>query len=117
MSLALFYEFKRLRNSMETLLKSLPVFSAVVGGWALVNGILHDIFVIKQHKGPYDRDLLRLLMDGHILIACGIMQIISWQLLKDGNQLGLWLCAAACVSLLSYVGLIWPFLKSMVTLV
>ena len=97
--------------------KSFPVFSAVVGTWAVVNGILHDIFVVKQHEGPYNRDLLRLLMDGHILITCGIMQLISWQLLKDGNVFGYWLCGAACLSLISYVGLIWPFLKSMVTLI
>ena len=95
----------------------MPVCCAIVGVWCTVNGILHDIFVVKQHQGPYNRDLLRLLMDGHVLITCGIMQFVSWQLLADGNRWGLWLSGAACISMLSYVALIWPFLKSMVTLV
>src|ERR1700741_5414634 len=101
---------------MEALSAYTPLFCAVVGAWCVVNGILHDIIVIKQHKVPYNRDLLRLLMDGHILITCGIMQFVSWQLLNTGNSLGLWLSGAACISMLSYVALIWPFLKSMVTL-
>ena len=40
--------------------------------WAIGNGVLHDAFVLARHEGPYTRELLRLLMDGHILITCGV---------------------------------------------
>ncbi len=32
--------------------------------WYFGNGILHDAFVLAKHKGIYNRELLRLLMDG-----------------------------------------------------
>ena len=94
----------------------LPIAVAIAGVWATVNGVLHDIFVIKEHKGPYSRDLLRLLMDGHILITCGIIHLLSYSLVKNNNSAGLYLSLAASVSLLVYCALIFPFLKSLVTI-
>ena len=95
----------------------LPVASLVIGGWAVLNGILHDIFVLaSEHGKKYDRDLLRLLMDGHILITCGAMQMISYQGLKTNETWAYYVSGTACISLLIYCGMIFPFLKSIVTI-
>lgn len=42
--------------------------------WYFGNGMLHDVFVLIKHKGKYDRELLRLLMDGHVLMLSGASQ-------------------------------------------
>lgn len=101
---------------MEKLIGFLPIVAAVVGGWALLNGILHDIFVIINHKKQYDRELLRLLMDGHILITCGIIQLIAYIGLRENASWGFWVAGVASVSLLVYCGMIFPFLKSFGTI-
>ena len=94
----------------------LSIASYIVGGWMIVSGLLHDIFVLRsEHGKQYDRDLLRLLMDGHILITCGLIQVIAaaglpqakWALLVSG---------VASVSLLIYCAMIYPFLKSFFTM-
>ncbi len=90
----------------------LPIFILLVGLYVFGNGILHDVFVLMQHKEPYDRNLLRLLMDGHILITSSIAYLIAYFLLRQNNTLGLYLCIATAVSLLVYCGMIFPFLKS-----
>jgi len=88
----------------------LPVISLVVGGWAVLNGILHDIFVLaSEHGKKYDRDLLRLLMDDHILITCGVMQMISYSGLESNETWTIYVSGTACVSLLVYCGMIFPF--------
>jgi len=43
---------------------------------AIANGLLQDSFVFAQHRGAFDRDLLRLLMDGYVLVACGVVYTI-----------------------------------------
>ena len=95
----------------------LPVISLVVGGWALVSGILHDAAVLmSEHGKKYDRDLLRLLMDGHILITCGIMQMIAYLGLRNHESWAYYVSGVACISLLVYCGMIFPFLKSIGTI-
>jgi hypothetical protein len=101
---------------MEKLISVLPYLTLGVGIWALANGILHDVFVLEKYGREYTKDLLRLLLDGHILIFTGIMQILSWKGLQDGKTWGYPIAIAACVSLLVYCGLIFPFLKSLVTI-
>jgi hypothetical protein len=92
--------------------------AAGAGGWNLLNGILHDIFVLLSEKGKkYDRDLLRLLMDGHILMTCGLIQIGAGMLLKTGSPWALYLEGIACLSMIVYCLMIFPFLKSFGTLV
>lgn len=96
----------------------LPVISLAVGGWAVINGILHDIFVLlSEHGKKYDRDLLRLLMDGHILITCGTMQMISFIGLQTNEAWSYYVSGTACISLLIYCGMIFPFLKSIFTII
>lgn len=89
--------------------------ACIAGGWAVVNGILHDIFVLAQ-KRKYDRDLLRLLMDGHILMTCGAMQLIASGGLAEKAIWALEVGAIATISLLIYTAFIFPFLKSIGTI-
>jgi hypothetical protein len=89
----------------------------IVGIWYSVNGILHDIFVIKGHKGSYDRELLRLLMDGHVLILSGIICIICWYLAKENVTYAAIIGLIIAVGMIIYCAMIFPFLKSFVTLV
>ena len=101
---------------MERLTTYLPYIALIVGGWALVNGILHDVFVLIRHKTGYDRELLRLLMDGHILITCGIMQMIAYKGLGTNENWAYWVAGVVTLSLLVYCGMIFPFLKSIGTI-
>ncbi len=102
---------------MDKLISYLPIISLVIGGWAVVNGILHDIFVLlSEHGKQYDRNLLRLLMDGHILITCGIIQMIAYKGLLTNESWAYYVAFAATISLLIYCGMIFPFLKSFGTI-
>lgn len=95
----------------------ISIAAICVGGWAVINGLLHDIFVLRSDHGKiYDRNLLRLLMDGHILITCGIMILISYKGLQNNEQWAYYVAGAACISLLVYCGMIFPFLKSIATI-
>lgn len=95
----------------------IPQIVLGVGIWMIINGVLHDIFVLVQHKGPYSRDLLRLLMDGHVLITCGLVQVLSYTGLKDGAPWSTALAMLASTSLFIYCVMIFPFLKSVFTMV
>lgn len=95
---------------------ALPALSVALGAWAVLNGILHDVFVLRAHfqkpGARYDRDLLRLLMDGHILITCGLLQMIAYRGLLPDRAWGFPVAGLASASLLVYCALIFPFLKS-----
>jgi hypothetical protein len=92
---------------------SITVF--VIGTWMTLQGILHDIFVLRsEHGKKYDRELLRLLMDGHIFITCGAMQMISSFAMP--HSWAFYSAAAASISLLVYCAMIYPFLKSFFTI-
>jgi len=93
----------------------LPWITGGIGAWSLVNGVLHDAFILNQDR-KYDRDLLRLLMDGHILITCGAMQMLAYIGLKQLENWGFYVAGVACASLLVYCFMIFPFLKSFVTI-
>jgi hypothetical protein len=102
---------------MRAILEYLPTVAFCVGGWVFINGVLHDIFVLlSDHGKKYDRELLRLLMDGHILITCGAVQIIAFKGLQANEQWAFYAAGVACISLLVYCGMIYPFLKSIVTM-
>jgi hypothetical protein len=86
------------------------------GIWYSANGLLHDVFVIKGHKGGYDRELLRLLMDGHVLLLSGALLLACWQFGKtQPGQAAVIGLIVAC-GMLVYCAMIMPFLKSFVTL-
>ena len=102
---------------MTALLKYLPYISLFIGSWMVLNGVLHNFFVLRSARGrKYDRDLLRLLMDAHILITCGIMQIISYGGLQSREAWAYYVSGASCISLLVYCAMIFPFLKSIGTI-
>lgn len=89
-----------------------------MGAWAIINGILHDIFVLRSEHGKvYDRNLLRLLMDGHILITCGAVQMLAYSGIEEHANWAYYMAGVASLSLVIYCAMIWPFLKSVVTTV
>lgn len=97
---------------------SLHIIVLLIGSWAVLNGLLHDFFVLRSDHGKkYDRDLLRLLMDGHILITCGLMQMISYIGFRHGDTWAYYVAGIASISLLGYCAMIYPFLKSIGTIV
>ena len=101
---------------METFTHYLPFIILAIGIWSALNGILHDIFVLAgEHGKTYDRNLLRLLFDGHILITCGVMLLISFAGLKTEEPWAFYIAIASCASLFIYCMMIWKFLKSIVT--
>jgi hypothetical protein len=91
-------------------------FMLAMSVYTIGNGLLHDIFVLRKYKSGYDRDLLRLLMDGHILITCGLIYLIGWYATKHQPMLANYLCLLSSISLLVYCLMIFPFLKSLVTI-
>jgi|SRR6185312_2245610 len=95
----------------------LCIASLLVGLWCIINGILHDIFVLRSDYGKkYDRELLRLLMDGHVLITCGAIQAFCFFGFKHNAHWAYVMAGIASVSLLVYCAMIWPFLKSVMTI-
>ena len=99
---------------MKTLLSQNWMLGA--GIWYAANGILHDIFVVRGHKGGYDRELLRLLMDGHVLVLSGALLLVCWQLARVQPSFAAVLGFIIAVGMLVYCAMIFPFLKSFGTL-
>lgn len=94
---------------MENILGYVSSALLVAGGWNLANGILYDVFVLRLgHGKQYDRNPLRLLMYGHILFTCGIILLIA------GNGAR---SQATLLSMIGYCFMMFPFLKSTLTLV
>ena len=91
--------------------------------WVLVaslcyfgNGILHDAFVLVKHKGKYDRELLRLLMDGHVLLLSGAVVFVCWLMMLHKIQCGGLISIIVAAFMLLYCVMIFPFLKSVGTI-
>jgi len=85
--------------------------------WYFGNGVLHDIFVLINHKGKYDRELLRLLMDGHVLILCGLVLSVCYFMMLQKNTFGAAIISILIgISMLIYCAMIFPFLKSFLTI-
>ena len=102
---------------MKTTLSYLPIMTLLIGSWILLSGILHDIFVLRsEHGNQYDRNLLRLLTDGHVLITGGVLQIAAYFGLRNNEPWAYYIAGIACISLLIYCAMIFPFLKSFFTI-
>lgn len=98
-------------------MNTITIAALIAGTWNLVNGILHDVFVLISEKGKkYDRELLRLLLDGHILIMCGAFILIACLGLRTNTPWAFYMTGAIAISMLIYCALIFPFLKSIGTL-
>jgi len=102
---------------MENILQSISSIVFGAGAWNLVNGVLHDLFVLKsEHGRRYDRNLLRLLMDGHVLITCGAILMIASRGMGSHQHSAYYIAGVALLSIMIYCIMIFPFLKSFVTL-
>ena len=84
--------------------------------WYFGSGVLHDIFVIKDHPGEYTRDLLRLLMDGHVLIFSGVVLFVCYLMMLSKIQCGATIGIIVAGFMLLYCAMIFPFLKSFGTM-
>jgi glucose-6-phosphate-specific signal transduction histidine kinase len=88
----------------------------IAAGWYFIMGLLHDVFVIKNHKGSYDRELLRLLMDGHVLMLSGVLLGVCFLMLRNNVQYAPLITLIVGIGMLAYCCMIFPFLKSFVTM-
>ncbi len=84
--------------------------------WYFVNGVLHTAAVLLKHKGKYDRELLRLLMDGHVLMLSGAVVFVCWLMMLSKIQCGGTISIIVAGFMLLYCIMIFPFLKSFVTM-
>lgn len=91
-------------------------FFLVAAAWHIINGILHDVFVILKHEGGYDKELLRLLMNGHVLIFSGVIYSLCAVMQKHQINFSNWLAILTALFMLIYCGMIFPFLKSFGTI-
>jgi hypothetical protein len=80
--------------------------------WYFGSGILHDIFVLQGHTGGYTRELLLLLMDGHVLIFSGAVLFVCYLMMLSKIQCGSTIGIIVALSMLIYCAMIFPFLKS-----
>ncbi len=92
-------------------MQDLQYFILFAGAWAIINGILHDIFILKERR-PFDRDLIRLLIDGHILIFSGIFYLISATGILQGEKIAFLVCIFTALFLLGYCAFIFKILPS-----
>ena len=94
--------------------------SLLIGGWAVLNGIAHDAQILNEHKfkeDGYNRHLLYLLLSGHIIILSGLMEMVAFWGLKENQAWGFVVAGLASLTFFIYCLMIWPFLKSVVTMV
>ena len=92
-------------------------WALIAAVWYFGNGVLHDIFVLLNHKGKYDRELLRLLMDGHVLILSGAVVFVCYLMMLSKIQCGGLIGIIIGVGMLVYCAMIFPFLKSFGTII
>lgn len=91
-------------------------WALIASVWYFGNGILHDVFVLVNHKGKYDRELLRLLMDGHILMVSGAVVFVCYLMMLSKIQCGGVISIIIALGMLLYCAMIFPFLKSIGTI-
>src|ERR1700738_3587233 len=102
---------------MESIVRYTPTIVLIAGVWNLLNGILHDIFVLRSDHGKqYDRTLLRLLMDGHILITCGLVLLLCTNGIRMHQAFPGYIAITICCSMIVYCMMIFPFLRSIGTI-
>ena len=98
---------------MEKVLQYLPHFIMGLGIWTALNGVLHEIFVLlSDHAKQYDRNLLRLLVDGLILMFAGTILILLFSGLKSEQSIFTFIALTCSVTIVIYCALIFPFLPT-----
>jgi hypothetical protein len=58
--------------------KPLSIYILLAGLWSLLNGALHTASVLMQ-KRPFEKELIRLLIDGHLLMFSGIFYLLCYK--------------------------------------
>ena len=96
---------------MEWLVPNLQWVVAFAGAWTLANGILHDVFVLRA-RHVWDRELIRLLIDGHVLMFGGVVYLLCFRDLHAFNLTAWWVCFANALFLLGYCALIYRMLPA-----
>jgi len=91
-------------------------WALVAALWYLGNGILHSASVLNQHHGKYDRDLMHLLMNGHLLMLSGAVVFMCWLMMLSKIQHGGVIGIIVAAFMLLYCALIFPYLKSFGTI-
>ena len=99
----------------ESTFKYLPFFIGLAGIWTLANGILHDVFVLLRNR-TFDKELIRLLIDGNILIFSGVILLLCYDGIRLQLTLAYLVSIAVCIFVLSYCLLIFKILPSFVTM-
>jgi hypothetical protein len=90
---------------------TLHYFIAFAGIWMLGNGILHDLFILREGR-PFEKELIRLLIDGHILIFSGILYLICYSGIQGNEALAYLVSMVVSIFLLGYCGLILKMLPA-----
>lgn len=102
---------------MKTLISWIPQIVLAAGIWTAANGILHTVFVLAgEHGKQYNRELLRLLTDGLLLVTTGTVLLMCFFPLRTGQTGVQYIALVACTAVIIYCFMIWPFLKSVGTL-
>jgi hypothetical protein len=89
----------------------LHYYIAFAGIWAIGNGLLHDIFILIERR-PFEKELIRLLIDGHILIFAGIFYLLCFKGIQNNEAWAYYISIAVSVFLLGYCALIFKMLPS-----
>jgi len=58
-------------------------WAIIASVWYFGNGILHSATVLIQYNGKYDRELLHLLMNGHVLMLSGAVLFMCWLMISS----------------------------------
>ncbi len=96
-------------------MSALQYYIIFAGGWSVVNGLLHDIFILRERR-PFEKELIRLMIDGHILIFSGIFYWVSVSGLSTPNSLAYIICIITAIFLLGYCAWIFKMLPSIGTI-
>jgi len=107
--------FSNYKFNFITVNKTLSYYILFAAAWCIGNGILHDIFVLKQRR-PFDRELIRLMLDGHILIFAGLFFLLSFRGIDRGELWAFYISITASVFILGYCALIFKMLPSIMTI-
>ena len=93
--------------------------SLLISGWAVLNGIAHDAQILHEHKFKeegYNRHLLYLLLSRHIIILSGLMEMVAFWGVKENQTWAFVVAGLASLTFIIYCLMIWPFLKSVLTM-
>jgi hypothetical protein len=96
---------------MKWFLQNIHWIVGFAGVWMIGNGLLHDYFVLIQ-KRPFEKELIRLLIDGHILIFSGVLFLLCAKPAQTGSEIALAICIADALFLLGYCALIFKMLPA-----